>query len=293
MHKEGFQYTTHKKGLYYNGHNRPNVVAYRQNIFIPFLKSMEHRLIRYMPENIDKEMQLVPRNYVERRLVLCAHDEMTAQANDARSKSWVYEDNHPLRKKGVGRGIHKSDVICSTVGWLEEASQTLEYGKNYEGYWTGQLFVAQLKNKIIPAFEKAHGAGYQALFFIDNSQGHSAYAEDALIATHMNVNPGGKQPLMRRGGFYLNEQKYMQDMVFGNDHPSYPNSAKGIKQFLQERELYCPDLHGKCNKCDADSDAICCNKRILESQEDFKAQKSLVEEVIKAAGHLCILLPKF
>jgi hypothetical protein len=44
----------------------------------------------------------------------------------------------------VGRGIHKSDVICSTVGWLEEASQTLEYGKNYDGYWTGELFVKQV-----------------------------------------------------------------------------------------------------------------------------------------------------
>jgi hypothetical protein len=38
------------------------------------------------------------------------------------------------RKKGVGRGLHQSDIICSTVGWIEEASQTLEYGKNYDGY---------------------------------------------------------------------------------------------------------------------------------------------------------------
>ena len=38
----------------------------------------------------------------------------------------------------------------------------------------------QMSEKIIPAFEAAHGAGYRALFLIDNSQGHSAYAEDAL-----------------------------------------------------------------------------------------------------------------
>ena len=38
----------------------------------------------------------------------------------------------------------------------------------------------KLKEKIIPAFEEAHGAEYQALFFIDNSQGHSAYAEDTV-----------------------------------------------------------------------------------------------------------------
>lgn len=51
-----------------------------------------------------------------------------------------------------------------------------------------------MAEKIILAFEAAHGAGYQALFIIDNSQGHSAYAEDALhVGSRMNVNPGGKQ----------------------------------------------------------------------------------------------------
>jgi hypothetical protein len=54
------------------------------------------------------------------------------------------EGEQPLRKKGVGRGLHQSDIICSTVGWIEEASQTLEYGKNYDGYWTGELFVKQV-----------------------------------------------------------------------------------------------------------------------------------------------------
>jgi len=31
-----------------------------------------------------------------------------------------------------GPGLHKSDMICSTIGWLKEANQTLEYGKNYD-----------------------------------------------------------------------------------------------------------------------------------------------------------------
>ena len=91
---------------------------------------------------MDKEIP--PSNFVERRLVLCAHDESTSQANDAPEKSWVLGDEHPLRKKGVGHGLHQSDVICSTVGWLVDASQTLEYGKNYDGYWTGELFVKQV-----------------------------------------------------------------------------------------------------------------------------------------------------
>ena len=31
----------------------------------------------------------------------------------------------------------------------------------------------------------------------------------------------------------------------------------------------------------------------MENQPDFLNQKSLIQEVIEAAGHLCIVLPKF
>jgi hypothetical protein len=69
---------------------------------------------------------------------------MTAQAHDTNEKSWILEDQHALQKKGVGHGLHKSDVIWSTFGWLKDGSQTLEYGKNYEGYWMDELFVKQV-----------------------------------------------------------------------------------------------------------------------------------------------------
>ena len=70
---------------------------------------------------------------------------MTAQPNDAKVKSWVFfEDQHALRKKRVGCGLHQSNVICSTIGWLKDASQTLEYGKKYDGYWMREMFVKQV-----------------------------------------------------------------------------------------------------------------------------------------------------
>ena len=84
-----------------------------------------------------------------KKLVLVAHDEMTAQAHDSNKKEWVLNGEFWMKKKGVGRGLHQSDVICSTVGlaqlgWLQDASQTLEYGKNYDGYWNGELFNKQV-----------------------------------------------------------------------------------------------------------------------------------------------------
>ena len=83
-------------------------------------------------------------NYVEWCLVLVSHDESTTQANDGKKKSWVHKNEHTLKKKGVRCGIHQSDVICLTMGWLKAASQSLEYGKNYDGYWNGELFMKQV-----------------------------------------------------------------------------------------------------------------------------------------------------
>lgn len=128
---------------------------------------------------------------------------------------------------------------------------------------------------------------------IDNSQGHSAYGEDSLLVTRMNVKPGGKQARMREGWFEVNGCRIPQPMIYPSDHPKHPNEPKGIKAVLMERGLFQTKLRGKCeSKCDVAATA-CCLKRILELQPDFQEQKSLVQEVIEAAGHLCIFLPKF
>jgi hypothetical protein len=152
LRKEGFKFISHQKGLYFDGHDRPDVVKYRQEVFLKTMEIHSDRIVQYVVGSVEKEVEKHPSNFVERRVVLCAHDEMTAQANDSHVKSWVFEDQHSLREKGADRGIHQSDVICSTVGWLKNASQSLEYGKNYDGYWTGELFVKQVSLFLQKAF---------------------------------------------------------------------------------------------------------------------------------------------
>ncbi|KIL57128.1 hypothetical protein M378DRAFT_1031360 [Amanita muscaria Koide BX008] len=208
-------------------------------------KKYLHRIVEEeMPAGLKKylEVELFPRIQMklsvapgERKLVLVAHDEMTAQANDGKTMSWVWQGEQPLKKKGVGRGLHQSDVICSTVGWLKDASQTLEYGKNYDGYWNGELFVKQLTERIIPAFERAHGPLFQALIMVDNSQGHSAYSVDALLTSRMNMRPGGKQATMRDGWYIMHGERITQRMCFPSDHPEIPAQPKGMRQkYLRE-----------------------------------------------------------
>ena len=87
------------------------------------------------------EKQLLPG---VQKLVLVEHDESTNTANDVPKTSWVLEGEQPILKKGAGHRSHWSDVICSTHEWLANSGVQLEYGKNYEGYWTGEMFVAQV-----------------------------------------------------------------------------------------------------------------------------------------------------
>jgi hypothetical protein len=158
-----------------------------------------------------------------------------------------------------------------------------------------RLIDTQLKEKIIPAFERIHGPGYQALIIVDNSQGHSAYSEDALRTKSMNLNPGKKQAKLRDGWFIKDGRRHVQPMVFPANHAAHSNQAKGMKQVLFERGLWRSGLKKECpkpDKCSVDA-TDCCATRILDLQPDFMETKSLVQEVIEDAGHLCIFLPKY
>jgi hypothetical protein len=131
----------------------------------------------------------------------------------------------------------------------------------------------------------AHGLGFQVLFLIDNSQGHLAYSENALLVSRMNVRlggknvrPGGKQACMRDGWFIQDGERIIQPMTFPPNDSHNLNTPKGIKAVLVERDLYQTNLRGKCEKkCESNA---CCNKWILEIQPDFAEQKSLVQETI-------------
>ena len=150
----------------------------------------------------------------------------------------------------------------------------------------------QLCNKIIPTFEHLHGPRYQALMMVDNSQGHSAYSKDMLLVSQTNFQPSRKQAHMQNRWFMQDGIKFPQEMNFLLNHlnfwinqraciKSLSNVASGKMNFeWHARITVLPTI-------------CCCTKKILEGQPDFRAQQSLVQEVIEEAGHHCIFLPKF
>ena len=116
-------------------------------------------MVEYKIGKVETEIckQLKPE---ERKLVLVAHDEATMQANDGEKAGWVLDGEQPLKKKEAGRRLHQSDVICLTYGWLKGASVTLEYRKNYDGYWNGELFVKQVCNFTIQSLFSVNQISY-------------------------------------------------------------------------------------------------------------------------------------
>ena len=86
---------SHKKGLYFDGHDCPDVVEYHQQVFLQMLKQCKPLLVHYNVGNINQESPPMDQtNFVECRLVIVAHDKMTVQSNDVKGMEWVFEDEY-------------------------------------------------------------------------------------------------------------------------------------------------------------------------------------------------------
>lgn len=307
LHKLGLKPQSHKKGIYYDGHEREDVIRYREK----FLEEMQI-YEKYMPvfegENMEQKDPILLEN--EKLHIFIVHDECLFYANDDRPIVWAPLGEPPLRKKGQGKSIMVSEFLIETVGRLKlsesqilqfpnlpkEARKYLRPGKNEEGWWTADHLLDQVENYAIPIFEALHPNAV-GVFAFDNSTNHGAMPENGLNAKNMNVNPGGRQAIMR--DTYYGPDKKFQSMVFPSNHPKYPGQAKGMRIVLQERGLWKDGLLGDCKLCKGKSKIIdnaktdCCMRQILSLQDDFVAQKSRLQEVIEQHGHKCIFFPKY
>ena len=130
----------------------------------------------------------------------------------------------------------------------------------------------QIENAItIAEIKYPKSEGYRWYWVFDHSSCHAAYAEDALIASHMNAKPGGAQPVMHDT---VNNGR-IQRMAFLYGTP------KGLYQVLRERGVDIRQM--KLEDLQAEMDL----------QADFRKEKTLVETFINARDHGCIMLPKF
>ncbi|CAG8762868.1 2910_t:CDS:2, partial [Rhizophagus irregularis] len=244
--------------IYYDGHERPDVVEYRKS-FLDEIYSYEKYMAKYEGETMERIPPILESD--DKEVILVTHDECIFYSNDGKRGVWAKSGELPLRKKGNGRSIMVSEFLLEECGRLklniqqhqenpfipEEVRVYLQPGKDREGYWTSEHLINQIKTKVIPIFETLF-PNCIALFAFDNSSNHAAFNPDALH----------------------------QSMVNENGKP------KGMKQVLIERGLWRNGLNADCQLCkDKVDDILGAAKRYARENCDYSW--SSLQRVVPAA----------
>ena len=184
----GFGQLHHQKGVYFDGHDRPDVVEHRKE-FLSKLAELDKKTISF-----DCPPPQLPDG--ERPIIRVVHNESTYYANCDQTYFWGDDETNVIKQKSLGSSLMVSDFVDETIGFLRddssEARVILETSK--DGYFNNDMLLKQVK-KTVDIFEKVHPEA-QGFFLFDNAPSHRKVADDSLNADRMNVGPGGKQAVM-------------------------------------------------------------------------------------------------
>ena len=175
----------------------------------------------------------------------------------------------------------------------------------------GKELHKQIREDVIPLFEKLY-PGCQALFVLDQSSNHNAYAPSAKRANSFNLKDTKLKSIDEHvilPGYYIapdGEKKIQNFYILEIKNEGQKNERriwfrKGLETILTERGLGRWDefkADGKYWKAkygnkEPNADHTCCPYHMLEAQPDFVAQRTALEELIVKSGHLYTLYPKY
>ncbi|KAG2743881.1 hypothetical protein P692DRAFT_201722673 [Suillus brevipes Sb2] len=294
--KLGYELKEVKKGVYVDGHEREDVVAYRKQFLEQFAANERFRRT-YRDEDLEPVEPTL--GHGEKLHVPVMHNESIFCANELRRRVYVTKGKMPLRKKGQGRAIHVSDFIVEQTGRLTLSEEQLHRnatlpdgqrlsctdsreiiypGKNHDGFWTNDNLMKQIRNTIL-IFERIYPNAV-AEFVFDQSSAHGAFAKDALNAKEMNVKPGGKQRAIHDTYIPMDNphpelcgklQKMNFPCELPHDHPDYEfrGQPKGMQRVLEERGLI--SVLKAANKGKAVGECQTC-KLSREAQETLRCE---------------------
>ena len=108
----------------------------------------------------------------------------------------------------------------------------------------------------------------------------------------MNKSDGGKQ--RKQKDTVIPETNPASEFCGKPQAMTLPSGKpKGMQRILQERGFNVQKLRAKCSPVCPIENKDCCMAHLLSQQDDFKNQASMIEVLIREAGHECIFLPKF
>ena len=221
LHDMGFSYKQFSKGVYFDGHERDDVVESRK-MYLELVESFRSRMWVSMSPCL---------NPVCCPIIRVFHDESAFYANSDQSFHWTDGSRQALKQKSLGQAVMVSDFIEEVGGFLQHQGNKVRLLLEHqsEGYFTNDMLVKQV-DRAIDIFEIKY-TDAQGLFIFDHAPSHMKRPEDALNAERMNVRNGGKQPFMKDTVWDGRVQRMITD----------EGVQKGMKTVLEERGI---DTHG-------------------------------------------------
>jgi len=329
MEDLGYNWTDSPTGQYVDGHERVDVVDYRQNIFLPAWFAKEPRLRVWLegtkdePGNMHQPTHTSPLN---RRTVVWYHDESVFYAHDRRERRWVpVTENAVPRPKGEGHSLMVADFVSADYGWLrspdgkESARVLLRPGARRDGYFTNDDIVEQA-TKAMDVLKKYYPNDDHVLVY-DNATTHLKRSRDSISARRMpmktskpeknwlvptpSLDESGDQIFNSKGGKVMKliemapgrfDDGTPQSFYFPKGH-RHAGLFKGMRVILEERGFPASQLNKlkwECKNfhCRAGR-TNCCMRRVLYSQPDFQNVKSVLEDHCDRRGIEVLFLPKF
>ncbi|POW15576.1 hypothetical protein PSHT_06968 [Puccinia striiformis] len=254
MYKIGFRPPKHSKSLYYDGHERADVVESRKK-YLDDVARLRSYSVKY--------------------------DGKDFHAQERPQLSWLLPGTTELRSKSPGRLIHISDFILESTGLLvlsqqqqqslqlpfNDAAKVIYPGSQGNAWWDMQQLCDQVSTKALPIVAALH-PGCQAVFVFDCSAAHESYGP-SLRVQNMNLSSGGKQAKLKNTFIPSDDPNIPnsirgdpQTMVFPSDYhvAALADQPKGIQQVLTKRRLWqhytherlkarLPTLRLKCVEC--------------------------------------------
>ncbi|THU79174.1 hypothetical protein K435DRAFT_698465 [Dendrothele bispora CBS 962.96] len=316
LHTLGYRFTSSKKGQYSDGHERKDVVDYRDKVFLPRWEQIKDRIRTWTSENLPEYGPLCGK-----RIIVWYHDETIFYAHDRRRKNWFHKDaSAKPYAKGDGHSFMIADYVSADFGWLRSldgrsARRVMFPGKAKDGYFTAE----DIQEQANAAIDLVHELypDYEHIFIYDNATTHLKRPDGSLSARKMPKGPSSKffievskrdangKLVYNPDGSIAKEEREMepgvlpdgclQSLYYPENHKTHPNQFKGMATILQERGYNVDKLKAQCNKkfnC-APPALNCCCRRILFNEPDFVGVESILEKTCKERGVQVIFLPKF
>ncbi|THU85559.1 hypothetical protein K435DRAFT_685271, partial [Dendrothele bispora CBS 962.96] len=311
----GFRFAHPKKEQYADGHEREDVVYYREQRYIPRWKEIFDRIWKWSNDNLPEQGPLGGC-----RTIVWFHDETIFYAHDRRRKKWYHKDvAAKMYQKGDGHSLMIADFVSCNFGWLctpdgRSVREVMFPGKAKDGYFTAENILQQanaaidLVNEMWPE--------YKHIFIYDNATTHLKRPDGSLSARKMPKGPSENfgvtvnkrddngNLIYNTDGSLVKTKIQMTGAKFSDGTPQnlyygpneqLPGQFKGMVNILAERGIDArkKPYECKCFKCKPLAIDCCCRRILLYNLLDFDFVVLFLETNCRNRGVEVIFLPNF